>query len=268
MPIPSPFVTGMSIALIMTFSLPVMGQKFSLGVKAGPSVTFGRFQDSDSRDNFSTRVKPGFTIGGLVQFPLKGNYFFLSEFAYSRKGKKVLFNDNTWTNNSTFTFIDLSMAIRKSYAFLLKPNVRSNFFVNVGPSIEYWLSGDGTIEATGPPAKFNIAFNQPPNGNFDTNFYTEANRWLFGINLGIGTDAPITPTHRIYTEIRFTLGQTNLGEKNSTSELGIIGFEDDLKMNLKTITLSAAYTFAFDLKESKMGKSTKDKVIKRKKKRR
>ncbi len=264
MPIPYRLVTRMSIALALAFSSTVTGQNFSLGVKAGPSITFGHFQDSDLRDNFSTRLKPGFTVGGLIQFPLKGNYSFLSEFAFSRKGKKVLFNDNTWINNSTFSFIDLSMAIRKSYAFRLKPNVKSNFFVNVGPSIEYWLSANGTVEATGPPAKFNIAFNQTPNGNFDTNFYTEANRWLFGVNIGVGTDAPITPTRRIYTEIRFTLGQTNLGEKNSTSELDIIGFEDDLKMNLKSITITAAYTLEFDLKESKMGKSTKDKLIKRK----
>ena len=63
-----------------------------------------------------------------------------------------MFNDNTWTNNSTFTFIDLSMAIRKSYAFLLKPNVRSNFFVNVGGGYRFddgdaWYSRLWSVES-------------------------------------------------------------------------------------------------------------------------
>ncbi|MEP2671118.1 MAG: porin family protein [Cyclobacteriaceae bacterium] len=240
-------------------------QKFSLGVKAGPSVTLGRFRDSDLRDIYTTKPVFGYMVGGLVIFPLEKDYSFISEIGYSQKGKKVLFNDNTWTNKTTFNFIDISMALRKSYEFRLRDNIKSKIFFNIGPSIEYWLNGKGVIEAGGPSAEYTIVFNQvAEGGNFNTNYYNDINRWLFGINLSVGADAPITSTQRIYTELRFSLGQTNLGKKDSSSSIDILGFQDDLKMNLKTIILSVAYTFEFDLKESKMGKSTKDKMIKRK----
>lgn len=258
-------VTVLMLALLSFSTQEAWSQKFSLGVKAGPSVTFGHFRDSDLRDIYSTRPKIGFTAGGFIIFPLEKDYSFISEFAYSQKGKKILFNDNTWTNNATFTFIDLSMALRKSYEFRLRKNVKSKLVFNVGPSIEYWLNGKGVVQASGPSAEYKVVFNQQAEGgNFNIDYYNNINRWLFGINLGIGADAPITSTQRIHTELRFSLGQTNLGKKDSSSSIDILGFQDDLKMNLKTIILSVAYSFDFDLKESKMGKSTKDKIIKRK----
>lgn len=44
----------------------------------------------------------------------------------------------------------------------------------------------------------------------------------------------------------------------------IIGYEDDLKFNIKTFKLVAYYAFDFDMKKARMGRSTKDKQVKRK----
>lgn len=165
-------LTVLLLALFFSSTQKVWGQKFSLGLKAGPSVTFGRFRDTDLRNTYSVSPKVGFTAGGLIIFPLKKKYSFISEFAYSQKGKKLLFNDNTWTNNATFKFIDLSMALRKSYEFRLRRNVKSNLVFNVGPSIEYWLNGKGEVQASGPSAQYKIVFNQQAEGgNFDVDYY-------------------------------------------------------------------------------------------------
>ncbi|HCM76355.1 MAG TPA: hypothetical protein DIS90_08225 [Cytophagales bacterium] len=214
---------------------------------------------------YNNQINIGFTGGGFISFPLKNNYSFISEFGFSRKGKKLQFNNNEWTNTAVFNFIDLSMALRKSYNFQLRPDIQSNLFFNIGPNIEYWISGKGKMGAGGEPTHYDIAFNQVPDANFNINYYNNINRWLFGIDFGFGMDAPITPTQKLLIELRFTFGQTNLGKENSTSTIEILGFQDDLKMNIKTLSVTAGYSFGFDLKKSKMGKSTKDKIIKRKK---
>jgi hypothetical protein len=46
-------------------------QKFSLGVKAGPSVTFGVYPDKELRDQFKTRPKLGAGGAFFINFPLK-----------------------------------------------------------------------------------------------------------------------------------------------------------------------------------------------------
>lgn len=64
------------------------------------------------------------------------------------------------------------MALRKSYEFRLRRNVKSNLVFNVGPSIEYWLNGKGEVQASGPSAQYKIVFNQQAEGgNFDVDYY-------------------------------------------------------------------------------------------------
>lgn len=261
-------IVALCFVILLGLDQPVMAQNFSMGVKAGPSLTVGRFRDSDLRDTYSSKLKFGYTVGGFISFPLAEDYSFIAETAYSRKGKKLKFNSDEWTNNASFNFIDFSMALRKSFDYQIRPDIRSRIFLNIGPNIEYWLSGKGKIGAEGTPSNYTIAFEQEPDANFYVNYYNNVNRWLFGIDFGIGMDAPITSTQRVMAELRFTFGQTNLGQSNSSSNIEILGFQDDLRMNLKTMSLTVAYAFSFDLKESKMGRSTKDKVVKRKKKRR
>jgi hypothetical protein len=254
---------GMSFMALFLPNHACHAQKFSLGVKAGVPVTWAYFQDRDLRRQFGSRPKLGYLMGGLIKFPLKNNYSFLSEFAYVQKGRRLSFHDG-WENNATYHFIDLSMALRKSYNFNLIKNVRSNWYFNFGPHIEYWVNGRGRLITDGPGAKYTVLFNKIPDANFNHNYLSDVNRWLFGIDLGIGLDFPFTARRRLQTELRFGWGQTYLGKKNSISALQILGFDDSLRENLKTMTLSVAYTFDLDLRDSKKGKSTKDKVIKRK----
>ena len=122
MSLAKPFVKYTIILMILVLALDSKAQKFSLGVKAGPSITIGRFRDSDLRDIYSNRTKVGFTGGGFISFPLAKDYSFIAEGGFSRKGKKLKFSSNEWTNNAKFNFIDLSMALRKSFDFQLRPD--------------------------------------------------------------------------------------------------------------------------------------------------
>ena len=245
---------------IVLFILPatIRAQKFSLGVKGGISVTSAYFPDKDIRRQFGSSPKLGYTAGGLIGFPLKKDFSFLTEVAYTQKGRRVMINESAWENNATYRFIDFSMGLRKSYVTGIIKNVKSHWFFNVGPNIEYWISGKGKIITGGPGASYTVVFDKAPDSNFNNNYLNGVNRWLFGLDLGAGFDAPITKQKRVNVELRFTWGQTFLGKKNSTSSLEILGFEDNLRSNLKTLTLTAAYTLDMDLRDAKKGRSVKD----------
>lgn len=260
-------ITCLTWLFIIVFSLnTVNGQNFSLALKAGPSMTWTDFSDTDTdiKADFDTKPKLGFAVGGLISFPLKNKYSFLSEVGFKQQGRRVTFNGNSWENNATYQYLDMSMALRKSFLIKIKEDVSTRAFFNVGPDIGYWLKGKGKIKTDVLSIDYEVVFDQPADANFHHNYMNEVNRWIFGMDLGAGVDANITKTQRLLVELRFTYGHTYIGKKNGSSFIDILGFEDNIKSNFKTLTLSGSYFFDFDLKKSKLGKSTKDKQIKRK----
>jgi hypothetical protein len=262
--IPSKIVSGTLAFFAITACHVVQAQNFSLGIKAGPTSTWTNFPDADVRAQFSSAAKLGFQVGGVIEFPLKKRYSFTAEFAYAQSGRKVKFNDDTWENNATYRFVDLSMALRRSYDVKIKKDVQSRLFFNIGPDIKYWIDGKGSVSTDAISSPYTVVFDKQPDSNFNYNYVNNINRWLFGLDLGVGIDANINKTQRVHTELRFTYGHTYLGQKNSSSHIEILGFEDNLQANLKTLSLTVSYMFDFDLKKSKMGRSTKDREIRKK----
>ena len=236
-------------------------QKFSIGIKLGPSVTFASYPDRDQRDQFKTQ--PKFGMGGqvFVNFPLsRTGYTFLSEAGYAIRGRKfkIKSDGGEFVNNATYQFVELSMGLRKSFNLKLVENIPSKWFINIGPNIQYWVNGKGKLQNT----EYKVVFNQPPDGDLYTNYINDPNRWFFGIDVGIGADAPINSKQKVRVELRTTFGQTYLGKKTATSNLSTIVWQDDLRSNLKTISLTGAYTLDFDMRNMKMGKSNTTKSVK------
>jgi Outer membrane protein beta-barrel domain len=264
----TPFIFILFFTVNLTFCLTVKAQEFSLGVKAGPVVSLSVIADKFDREEFSQRLKFGYAGAGLISFPLKDNYYFVVEGGFSQRGRRILSNDDTWRNVATYYFGDATMLLRKSFPFQLKKNIPSKWFVNVGPHVSYWIGGKGKIGTT-KYQDYKIVFEpmpvQPPGtgADFDKMYYSDINRWLFGVNIGVGFEAPLRRKQKITTEIRFTSGHTFYGDTNS-AQWRTLGFSDNLRANEKFLTISAAYVFDFNLKEGKMGKSTKDKEMKRK----
>ena len=247
--------------------------RFSWGARIGPNVTFVHFADPDAKSSMSSLPAIGFIATAIAQFRLGDYYYFTPEVGYSQKTSRFTFGNGASENNLRMQFVEISMGLRRRFEFNLKKGVVSEFYIHAGPNINYWIAGSGEI-STGdlPPLQYDVVFNQPPDGNYYKMYFNGVNRWLYGIDLGIGANAPITPRQKVYVEIRATLGQTNLGTNSSTSNINIIGFggsdiqQNILKSNLKAYTISAAYTFSYNYAQSKSGHSTKDKLVKKKKK--
>jgi hypothetical protein len=241
--------------------LQLQAQKFSLGAKGGVLLTYPNFADPVDHQNTTSLVKPGFSLGGLISFPLKNRYSFVTEAGASIQGRSVKFtNIGTHYNISTYYFADLSMALRRTFHLKIKENVATNWFFNIGPNINYWISGKGRIDTDhGITQHYTIVFNQTPGIEYNKMYMNDVNRWLFGLNLGLGFTGRTRKNEKIVTEFRLTWGQTYLGKSNSASlNLPIFQTEQQsMKFNLKVINVSVAYIFDKDLRQAKKGKSDK-----------
>lgn len=259
-----------SLVLALLQSGGLYAQKFSLGLKAGPLGLKSTYGDKDEGKLIEDKVKWGYYTAGFVSFPLKNNYSCVVEAGFSRKGRNVYFDNGNSKNFATYHFIDAALLLRRSFKFYLGKNVPADWFFNVGPHISYWLNGKGHLgsrDADG--TAYDIKFVNSGTGDitdFNTVYMVDANRWLFGIDMGIGMTAPIRSTQRVMTELRFTWGHTNYGQIRTANYPSWSGFTDkNMRANEKVLSLTLAYMWDFNVQESRKGHSTKDKEVKRKK---
>ena len=242
-------------------------QKYSVGLRAGGSLNWASFRDKYQKDTFSVKPSSGFTLGALVGFPLKNNYSVIIEGGFSQKGRKLK-DETLLENHSTYRFAEGSLLLRKAYKIHLGENIPAEWFFNIGPEVGYWLSGKGYFTAGGPKYPYRIEFDKTPDGDMGQLYYNSANRMFFALSLGVGLKAPLKNNTAISTELRFVSGHTNLGNNKyeyPTREWysSLLNYNDTLRMNLKVISLSVAYTYDFDKKEARKGKSTLPKKLKK-----
>ena len=241
-------------------------QKFAVGFRAGGTLNWASFSDKDQKDTFSVKPSAGFIIGALVGFPLKNNYSVIIEGGFSQKSRTI--SEDVLVNKGTYKFVDGSLLLRKSYKFKFGPDVPADWFFNIGPEVSYWLSGKGNFSAGGAPYPYRIEFDKVPDGDLKYLYYNDANRLFFALVVGVGFKAPLKNSTSITTELRFVSGHTNIGNNHYTYAprewyASLLNYNDTMKMNLKLISLSVAYTYDFDKQESRKGKSTLKKKLKK-----
>ena len=269
-------------------------QKYTLGLRIGPNLTIGHFPKTLPDTVLAlhkNKVKFGFSAAMQVAFPLEKDYSCVIEMGYMRGGRKVEYNyqDDTtwWRNNFTYNYITASLALRKAFKFRLKEGLYADWYLSLGPNVSYMINGKGKVEVNknGARTPFDLVFhNLSDSGWYQAAYndigiyhFNKANRFFFGIDIGVGAYAPITRSQKVFAEARLTLGQTFIKKRDTKAVLGgVIGgvtdpanpdlnqgapgqFSDPLTTNMKTFSLSLIYTFDFDKRLSKQGKSTLDK---------
>lgn len=245
----------------------VAAQKYSMGIRGAGTFNWASFRDKDQKDTFDLKPSTGFSIAGLIGFPLKNNYSVIIEGGFSQKGR-VLREKGIIDNHATYRFVDGSMLLRKAYKFQLSKNIPAEWFFNIGPEVGYWLSGKGYFTAGGPKYPYQIEFDRAPDGDMGYLYYNSANRVFFSLVLGVGVKAPLKNNTAISAELRFVSGHTNLGANKYAYPVrewyaSLLNYNDTMRMNLKTVSLSVAYTYDFDKVEARKGKSTVKKRMKK-----
>ncbi len=246
-------------------------EKFLWGFRGGLNMTTQHFEDPDARQQLDAQPALGWTLGAVAQFKLTNRYAFQTELGYSKKTSRFTFDGGQAENTMSMDFLDVSLLLRRRFMFTWGKDIRSDVFIGVGPNINYWLGAQGKITTSAGDTNYEIVMNGTPDANYNNMYLNEVNRWLFGIDLGVGINAPITQHQKIFVEFRASLGQTNLGSPTSTTFINLVGFggsafqENLLQSNLKTFSITAAYTFSLNYLESKMGHSNKEKMFKKRK---
>lgn len=233
-----------------------IAQKFDIGVLAGPQFYTVSFEDKDDRDIYDSKFKIGYRAGAYILFPLENDFAWSVETFYSKKGRKLESNVDgiEFTNNANYSFLELSFLLRKEWDMTIIEGVKGKWFLNIGPNINYWISGKGKIDAA-VDLDYKVKFEDGA-GDYEYNYIRDGNRWLFGIDLGVGVDSQVIKSQKVELELRFTLGQTFLGTKDGSVPVNDFQVDDNLRSNYRVLALVVRYGIGVDMQNAKKGKST------------
>lgn len=256
------FNSFLTVFILMAFQ-HANAQNFSIGIKAGGSINWASFGDKDQKDTFKTKPVFGYSGGFQIGFPLKNNYEFLAEGGFSKEGRKLTYDGGgTFTNLTRYTFLEGTMLLRKNFKVNFAKNVPGTWFLAAGPEVAYWMSSKGYFYFAEKTSPYEIVYNEPADGALDKMYLNNINRWLWGIVMSAGVKAPLRRNQKIAAELRFISGHTYLGKRRS-SQFADINFLDTQLTNLKSFNIVVTYFFDFNRQESRMGKSTLKKQIKK-----
>ena len=245
---------------IVGCSLSSVWAQFHAGPKVAITVYKSRFNFAEDEKLFDQNYKPGYQIGGALNLPLKNIFNFAGELYFSQKGKNTIIESSGLTNNSTYYFIEAPILLRLGFVGGNAAAGQFNFHLDFGPTVSYWLGGKGTLQADGPITEYKIKFGEP---GFDAStnimYISNANRWQWGLNLGVGLEYPVVKNQFILIDLRTFFGSTNLAQHDGSADLPILGFNDSLDVRFLEFILSVTYAFEIDYKQTRKGKSTNDK---------
>ena len=230
-----------------------MAQKFSFGPLVGVHAYKVAFHHDDEQNNFESKIKQGYRGGAYIEFPLENDFSWAAEGYYARKGRKVAYYGESIVNDAAYNFFEISVLLRKKYSLSIAEGIPGKLFFNVGPNINYWINGKGKLDSN-VDLDYEVKFKES-DGNIMVNAITDANRWLFGLEIGAGLETRVYDTQFFQFEFRFTYGQTYLGDKDS-SEIPILAFQDSLRSNYRVLCFIVRYGLDVDLRNAKKGKST------------
>lgn len=240
------------------------GVQYNIGIKAGFNVYKSRFNFKEDEDLFDQKLKLGYQVGGAFDMQLKEIVHFYSEVYYSHKGKYTTIVESGLNNDATYHFLEMPIMVRFKFNAGRVPSGQLKWHFDVGPTVSYWLGGKGNLFGDGPNNEYDIVFDEPPvnNADFKTMYITNANRWQWGLGVGIGMDYPVYKGQVLFVDFRTNVGGTNLGEHDSRALLPVLGFNESTQVRFLEFSISAAYTWSVDWALTKKGKSN----VKRRKK--
>lgn len=245
--------------LAIVFTLPVhsIAQEVFLGPKLGFSLDKAVFNFSEDEERFDQKVQVGYQIGGAFSMPLKNIFAFHSELYFTKKGKKTIIVENGLENQSSYYFIEAPILLRLNFDGGTGPSGVYKFHFDFGPSVSYWLGGNGTVGLEGFK-KYKIVFDKDTADVDLANelVITGANRWQWGLNLGFGVEYPIQKKQTLFIDARFVFGNSNLVQAGGYSNFDLFGYDDDLNVRMQQFVISVAYMFTYDWRLGLKGKST------------
>ncbi len=184
------------ISLMTMTSFNVMAQ-LKIGGRVG--VNIANVAVSNIED-ISTNSITGFSIAGVLDIPVAGNFSIQPEIVFIQKGfnQEETFEifGETFTVKADQIVNHIDVPILAKYAFVNSETLV--VYAAVGPVLGYAISGKYKVESNGEKETMDI--------NFDDD---GLNRFDFGASFGAGAGFGVGPGH-IIVDLRYVMGFSNL----------------------------------------------------------
>lgn len=238
------------IALISEMSF---AQQMLIGPKAGFQMSRAYADDPHFYDDFDSRFLPAYQAGVVANVKVTNIFSLQAEALYNQTAKRMVGDDGYSFQNERYHNITVPALLRASYTAGI-----NQFYINVGPSISYWLGGSGKLkiyelqEAGSDTLPYNIKFGESLLED-DAFYVSQPNRLLFSLEAGIGAMLPMRQNF-LMLDLRYSWGHTNLA-KNDSQYMYFLNYNGRINHATEVISFSVAYLFELDFLEMLKGKS-------------
>jgi len=238
-------------------------EKIHYGVRAGVNLTTSQFGHG-TRESLQPLHSTGWTVGALAAYRFNHRFGLKAELGYTKKVNRFQDDSLGYENKLNLHLADFSLIVQCRYPVNIG-ELQSDFYFGAGPNVSYWMGSDGSLTTTAGTFDYPVVLSGEQAASMETLYLTGTNRWLLGLDVAAGIMMPVNRTHRLLVELRASMGFTTLGETWSTVYLEGLTSPDPafLTQRLNSLTLSATYAFSYNLMESKFGRSTKEKEVKK-----
>lgn len=242
---------------------PATHEKIHYGIRAGLNLTTSQF-GGGTWQSLQPLPAFGWMVAGVAAYRFNHRFGLKAELGYTRKVSKFQDDSLAYENKLNLHLADLSLIAYCRYPIKLG-NLKSDLYFGAGPGISYWMGSDGTLKTTSGSFNYQVVMSGEAATSMETLYLTGTNLWLFSLDVGAGILLPITRVQRLILELRANIGFTSLGGPESMAYFQGLGIPDPdfLTQKLHSLTLSASYVFSYNLMESKLGRSTKEKTVKK-----
>ncbi|QCK14936.1 porin family protein [Mangrovivirga cuniculi] len=198
------------IALLIFIPISTFAQLYA-GPEIGVSHGYTYIGSSSERELSTFGFKPGFSAGLSVHYDISDVFAIQSGALFTVEGKSQTQTELNYTNEANYRYLDFPLNLRISI-----PTGNSRFFFSVGPSLNVFLGGSGTITPQiGSPLTFeelNYNFEEGPTDGDRTTFNpSDLNRVGWSMNIGLGYFYKFEQGYIVSIEAQYRRGHSNIG---------------------------------------------------------
>ena len=225
------FVTTCTTSFAQIWVGPKIGLQLAKAVPDEQERLYG--------EKYTSSYQPGYTFGLDANYEVNRIFSLETGLLYSRKGKNITQQESPYQQNTaTYHHIDLPLLLRTTFG-----RRYTQWYLNAGANVSYWLSGKGRFQANGVATDYRIRFSPDVSQSGDV-YLPNANRLQFGLDFGGGIIFRVGRYERLSVDVKYTLGQTDLSQSATLADA--LRYFDRFRTTIHVVSISAAYQFKID----------------------
>lgn len=238
----------MKILIVFFLSIflvhPSISQHILLGPKVGIQASKAFFDDKPYHDSYKSRIAYTYHMGAVSNIKVSDLFSLHTEILYNQTAKKVKGKEYNLLNIERYRLITVPLLLRTTFR-----QGYNQYYFNIGPNLSYWVGGSGSIRTDElddhglERLPYQLKFGDGV-GEFDVYYIENTNRFLLGLDIGVGTMLPVMDKY-LMLDLRYTWGHTNMG-KSDANYMNFLYYESNLAHANHVLSFSVAYLFEFD----------------------